>query len=1329
MLLPLLIMKRLSTILLLLIAYAVAAKADLHFPDFRFTHFTTENGLPSNRIRDIVQDNEGFMWFATEAGLVRYDGTTTKVFTPYADNAYSCEVYIMSICKNGNKLLVGTDQNLYSYCPRKERMEPLHLKYDSQTKERLSGAIHDICVDATGTIWVSAEDKGIFRIAQDGTVKGVFKFPELQNFIGMLYVDSNDVVWGVSSMGNGGVLRFDSNSGSFINFPITIGGHPSHIKALAMVADEYGYYYLGTWENGIVRFNGRTGEGNFLSTTDSPQTLHIHSIAMYNPTTLLVGSDSGLTLVDTNTGESKLFTDDELNANSLSDRFVYPVTIDSDGGLWVGTFYRGVNYQSPDSKRFHRWRHSRFANSVCGNVVSRLCEDKFGNIWIGTADGGLCRYNPQTSVFTKYPLEGCRGNDNINALCIDNNSLWVGTYAKGVGKLDISTGKWSRIPVDGNENVSCYAICKDSKDNVWIGATEHFALYDGDKNCFVNIKDLNAWICDIDEDKEGNLWISTQGSGLYKHNPSSGKWTNFKADNSPGSLPHNHINSVKVDNSGSVYVSTTFGVYLYDPATSKFSKIDLDIPGMIANAMEKSGDDFWISTESGLINLKPDGKVRVYHTADGLSDNQFIQGASLQASDGMIYYGTVNGFCSVDPLMARNSTTAPKLKFTGLDIINTPVEVGDPHLPVALNSLDQLLLTHADHAFSIYFSALSFSNQNSVSYQYKLDGFDKTWIDAGKENRATYSNIPPGTYTLRVKGSNADGVWNDEGISLKIVVKPAWYATAIMKTIYILIGLAVLLLGVRYIVWRMERNHMIELDRITASKEKEMYRSKLSFFTIVAHEIRTPVSLIIGPLEKVTESTDKFSPSLKEDLNVINRNAHRLLSLINQLLDFRKVEDNAIPIWFRHTRITPLVESVAERFRPSVEHKGGTLTVDCPDPDLTADVDVEALTKLVSNFLNNARKFTKDKIHVECRPLPDGKRFLISVSDNGIGISKENRDKVFKPFFQVLDNINESKGGTGLGLAIVKNVADSHGGSVELDSSPGKGAKFTVILPIKQENVIPEEAGNPVEEESSVIEAATTAVTEAKPVLLVVEDNEEMLNFIAANFKADYDVVTATNGKEALTKMKHKAVSLIISDWMMPVMDGVEFLKAVRDNENYSHIPFVMLTAKTDNTSKIETMRSGADAYVEKPFSIGFLKARIENLLEMREMLRRKYSASPLEPIETLAPTPLDNELLKRLQTIIEENIANPELNVDFLVEKMGIGRSSLYSKIKTLADISPNELIQLTRLKKGAELLKSGNYRVNEVSFMVGFSSTSYFSRCFHKQFGIKPNEFLSTP
>lgn len=1315
-----------ASILSFILSFMITAQAAFQAPDLKFKHITTDAGLPSNCVRAIVQDEDGFMWFGSDGGLVRYDGASPKVFIPGEKEGLG-DVYVLSLARYGRGLLVGTDHMLYSYDPLRESLTQMPLKYAENVKGRIEGGIHDIAVDSKANIWVSVEKQGVFLIDPAGNVTGNFKFPKVNDYIGDIYIDSNDVVWALSNTSGECLYRFDPAKQQFRQLILEIEGLSLRRGALAMTSDSHGNYWLGTWENGLVRFNPRTGEA--VSATPAGQAWnlwHIHSITEYTPTLLLVGSDSGLTLVDTATGECKVYKADELDPQSLSDRFVYPVTKDSEGGIWVGTYYRGVNYVSAGSQRFRSWKHSRFINSLSGNVAVSLCEDMRGDIWIGTADGGLSCYNPDNDVFTAYRLTESNGPENVSALCADNGRIWVGTYSRGAGILDITSGRWTPVNIEGGlSSYSCYAICKDRKGDIWMGATETLTKYEPESNIFIPIKRLNAWITGIVEDNDGRLWIATPGGGLHRYDASVEEWKSYKASKANGGLPNNHVHSMSIDGHGDLYIATPDGICMYNPTEDSFNAIEECGVNISAQSICRTGNEFWVATSNGLINVK-DGSHRIYSMSDGLSDSQFLPGAILHASDGRIYFGTVNGLSRVDPMKMLGKTDPPVVKFTGLDILNEPVSVGSGPLLSSLNDMECLELNHTENTFSVYFSALSYYRPEANAYSYRLEGFDRTWLDAGKENRASYSNLPPGSYTLRVKAANSDGVWNDDGISLRIVVHPAWYASLIMKIIYIVLGVLLLLWLVRIVVKRMQRAHIRELDRISSNKEKEMFRSKLNFFTIVAHEIRTPVSLIIGPIEKILDSDEKFSKPVKEDLKVIDRNSRRLLSLVNQLLDFKKVEDNALPMGFRHERVVPIVEGIAERFRPSLEHKGITLKVDCKDPDFVADIDPEALTKLISNLINNARKFTKDMIEVECRPLEDGSRFMISVADNGIGIEKENRDKIFKPFFQVLDNLNESKGGTGLGLSIVKSVAEAHGGVIELESNPGKGSRFTAVLPLRQDCVVPSERiDSGMHDDVESAEEASEAEMEGKPILLIVDDNDEMLRFIASHFESNYKVITATNGREALDLMQHNKVSLIICDWMMPVMDGVEFLKAIRENENFSHIPFVMLTAKTDNTSKIETMRSGADAYVEKPFSIGYLDARIENLLEMRRRLREKYSNSPFEPITTLASTQVDNELLTRMQELIDENLSNAELNVDFLAERLGISRSGLYDKIRSLADVTPHELIQLSRLKKAAEYLSEGKYRVQEVSYMVGFSNSSYFSRLFQKQFGVRPSEF----
>lgn len=483
--------------------------------------------------------------------------------------------------------------------------------------------------------------------------------------------------------------------------------------------------------------------------------------------------------------------------------------------------------------------------------------------------------------------------------------------------------------------------------------------------------------------------------------------------------------------------------------------------------------------------------------------------------------------------------------------------------------------------------------------------------------------------------------------------------------------------------------------------------------------------------------------TITQTLSVIDRNAQRLLLLVNQLLDFNKVQQKGMQVHFRLNNISKLMHAVAERFAPTFEQKSIRLDVDYPADELVAMIDQEAITKVISNLMSNALKYTEDYVRLSCRLLENGTHFRIEVEDNGLGISPDEKEKIFGAFYQARDN----KPGTGIGLNIVKNLVEAHHGMVEVESAVGKGSTFIVTLPLNQLDAVVEKADEMVKEEETVAEenlltdetpvgqgsqkagvAVASPLREpAKPTMLIVDDDEDMRQFVKAHFEKMYTVYTADNGKDALRKLEKHPVSLIISDWMMPEMDGPEFCRRVRENSEYSHLPFVMLTAKTDDAAKTESMNCGADVYIEKPFSMKYLEASVRQLLEMRRLLRSKFSHTPLEPIAEIAPTQVDNAFLERMSRIIEENVANPELNVAFLAEKMGISRSSLFNKIRGLADVTPNEMIQLVKLKKGAQLLKEGNYRISEISYMVGFSSPSYFAKCFQKQFGVKPMDFVA--
>ena len=884
-----------------------------------------------------------------------------------------------------------------------------------------------------------------------------------------------------------------------------------------------------------------------------------------------------------------------------------------------------------------------------------------------------------------------------------------------------------------------------------MGTMDGLNLYNRTENCFERICKMEAMVIDIDEDWNSRLWVSTQGNGLWRYGVKDKQLKRYLHDDEDKySLPNDQVNCTLVDESGRLWIGTVGGLCRYDAKRDAFDRIRLEVPSHNIMGIIEDNGALWLSTERGIVRYEPGAsntkagdetltrpQTQRFTHHDGIVSEQFQPNSGLKASDGRIYFGSTSGFNSFLPYQIKINHVMPPVYITGLSIMNQEEHTAEG-LPLDLSQTKELTLGYSDGQMVTFsFASLSYCSPEKNQYAYMLEGFDQDWNYVGNQNRATYTNLPAGTYVFRVKATNNDGAWSANEAALQIVVHPPLWWSWWAKVLYLLIIGAAIWMYVRFRLKRAEHQHQQEIERLNAEKEKEVREARLNFFTMIAHEIRTPVSLIIGPLEKIMKGDTAISG--KDDMRVIDRNAHRLLELVNQLLDFRKVEQQSLVMHFAPQNIHELIEGVSERFAPTFEQGGKRFTVDCPDEHFTAIIDKEAVTKVVSNLLTNANKYTKDDVRLSCGIEPDGEHFRIVVSDNGVGIREEDRKRIFEPFFQAMDN----KPGTGIGLNIVKNIVDLHHGIISLDSEVGKGTTFTVVLPVRQESqediqgsrameVLESEntsdEQNPPRSSELSYSSSSEYPRSSKDTMLIVDDSEDMVAFLKDSFCNQYEVITACDGIEALDLLKKHEVNIIISDWMMPRMDGAELCRRVRLNPLTSHIPFVMLTAKTDDDAKVEGMDVGADTYIEKPFSLEYLEACIRNMLKLRRQLMEKFSTQPLEPVTEIAQNATDNEFLVRMNRIIEENFSNSELNVNFLAEKLNISRSGLFAKIKTLADITPNEMIQIVRLKKAAQLLLERKYTVSEIGYMVGFSNPSYFSKCFQKQFGIKPADYMKS-
>lgn len=1310
--------------LFFILLYTVICTSAENITNFNLKHYSIEDGLATNSISTIIQDSKGYIWIGTEKGLCRFDGKKIKIFHNFDQNeSINPKINnIISICQiNEDELWIGTEKGLFIFEYKTESYKPFtYSEKETNIKKRISSYISCLQSDKGNNIWIGTSTGEIYRYNQKNKDISAEKVSVNNLPILQIKTDNQNNIW-ASGMDN--LYKLNKVSRKFEIYRIK--NVNNGIYSMAIDIDEKNNIWIGTWSDGLwyLDTNNHTFE-KYLDPNINPQGItHIHSIEKYNDTTLFIGSDNGLTIFNTQTKQFKQYNYDNNSNNILSDRFIYPIMKDKEGGVWIGTFYNGINYLPPNINQFKGYSSERNNKLFKGNVISKFLEDNSGNIWIGSDDGGLSLFSPSQMEFLDYPNREELQTYNIHALYADENNLLIGAYSNGIIELNKKNGKINYIDTDSLYDNSVYSIYKDKEGTLWVGTMLGINKYDNEKKYFKRVKETIAVILDIKEDNNNNLWFASNGKGLFRLNKRENIWEHY--------MGSQNINNVTIDKNNDIWLATNDGLYKYDKKENKFYEIDINIQNKNINTILEDEESLWLTTDKGLIKYTPStNEIQEFSKSDGLQSEAFVKNSGIKTKNGEFYIGSINGFNSFYPHELKRNTIKPKVVFTELEIFNKPVSISpNGCLNANLNEIEELNLSHDENVFSIEFAALSYCTPEKNKFAYKLEGFDKEWNYIGAENKVTYTNLPYKTYTLKVKASNNDNIWNEEGAKLIITINPPLYLTLPFKIIYCIIIICIIITILYYINKRNEKKHAKEYNRLTADKEKEMNEAKIEFFTMVAHEIRTPVSLIIGPLENIMKIATNFPIQIQRDLDITYRNSNRLLYLVNQLLDFRKVEQKEFKLHFSSQNIYDITQSVCERFQPSLLQKGVSLQINCTDKTLTADVDKEALTKIVSNLMTNANKYTKNSIEVIIKDTPEN-NFTICVKDNGKGMSKDEIKHIFKPFYQAKDN----KPGTGIGLCIVKGLVEAHKGILQVDSTLDEGSTFNITLPKRQEyeDITTENNKDNTEDITSkndtFIENNSNIEKTDKPIILIVDDNEDMLDFLSRGFSNNYTILTATDGEEAIKVLKKNETSLIISDWMMPNMNGIELCKFIREEQSLSHIPFILLTAKTDNDSKISGISCGADLYIEKPFSFEYLEACTKNLLELRQQLRIKFSKMPMVPIHSIASNSNDEEFLRKINEIIEENFSNSDLSVDFLAEKLCISRSGLFAKIKGLANVTPNEMIQIVRLKKAAALLLEGKYRINEVSFMVGFNNASYFSKCFQKQFGMKPGEFIGS-
>lgn len=1272
------------------------------------------------------------MWFGTRNGLNRFDGNTFKVFqNKLSDTTSIGSNSIFSLFEDSKELLwVGTYKGIYIYNPLKENFRPFKLISP--------GEVRFIKGDKNHNIWIIS-DLNLYKYNEVSSKITSYALKNDQMIA--MQLSERSVLWCATSKGL--IKRYDQATDSFSNYDISIynaGKKFSAIQDLYPIGDTS--LLIGTM-NQAVLFNYKSlSLRNILARTKANTDIYTHVIFHKDDDNYWLGTEAGLYILNIETGATTLVQKQYSNPYSITDNIVSAICRDAEGGVWIGTYFGGINYYSQQYNNFKKYFPEPDINSLSGNIVHEICKDGYGRLWVGTEDAGLNEIDLKTGVIKHFlPGQG-KGNisyRNIHGLIVDGDKLWIGTYEHGLDVMDLKTEKIVRHYNAAKNSISFtsnFIVClyKTHSGDILVGTWNGLFKYNRATDHFTALPSVETHIQSIHEDEHGTLWINSYGNGVYSWNLANGQIIHLiNKSGNPNSLINNYVNGLFEDSRHHIWCATEEGLSEYNHQTRGFTNYTVE-NGLPANQVFKLQEDergnLWISTSKGLARFNPRTKqFNIYRTANGLPTDQFNYNSSFKDTDGTMYFGTVKGMISFKPSKFATNNYVPPVYITGFQINNSEVAInGKAALKQSITYTNAITLKYDSANISIDVAALSYIIPEMNRYAYKMENIDKTWTELKNNRKIYYTKLPPGDYLFEVKGANSAGIWNNKLTTLHIIVLPPYWATTWAYLLYAAVVISIVLVIFRYYHIAVTEKNKRRIETIEINTEREIYNAKIEFFTNVAHEIRTPLTLIKMPLDKMLDKNTN-DPETTDSLNMMMKNTNRLIDLTNQLLDFRKAEANKFSLNFSKTDINELLSDVYSVFKPSADMKQLSFKLELPRLTLHAYVDAEALKKILSNLFNNAIKYAEHTILVKLLPFSsEDQSFYVEIRNDGYIIPTEYKDKIFEPFYRIKETEKET--GTGIGLPLSRSLALLHNGSLELKTSADNVNIFLLSLPIHQEKEIHfgENENDDITKHQKDEQQTLSFDDQSKNTILLVEDNKEILHYIQKELAAQYYVLTAVNGQEALDIMQNDNVQLVISDIMMPVMDGIQLCKRMKTDIQYSHIPIILLTAKNSINSKIEGLEVGADAYIEKPFDFKHLQAQLDNLLTNRNLMKEYFARSPLTHIKGIAVSKADKDFLERLNKAIYDHITDIDLDVEQLSAMMNMSRPTLYRKIKGLSDLTPNELINLTRLKKGAELLAEGNYKINEVANMIGYSLPTNFSRDFQRQFGVSPSNYVST-
>lgn len=1378
-------------------------KSYAQFQDMKFEYLNIDNGLSHNRIRSILRDSKGYLWVGTESGLNKYDGQKVTIYknSPIQTNSISNNTSDCIFEDRSHNLWVGTIAGLNLYDRKKNTFKQYILDINSKSGDQNlinhDNWINSIFEDIKGNIWCSTLN-GLNKLnPSDGSfVK--YNIPAAENYEFANYVisivpDDKGYFW-LGTQDNK-LWRFNPETFKFDSYaePIltpTIG-MDKHI-----VLDASGKIWIGTDGKGLfsydlsgkkfeqynTRGDGRGTRGNLVK-----------GLFLDRNRYLFIAVDlGGINRLDLQTKTFEYCLRNEKEKNALNSDALWRVYKDSEGILYAGTSVAGLNIYKPPKDKFPNYRHiANYDNSLVYDVVYKFFEDSQGLIWIGTDGGGVSVFDPVKKTFRNYRHNredpfSLSGNAVLSITEDKNHDIWLGTWEAGLNRFDRKTGKFYHFmpnPAhsDAISNPYVMDLFTDNKGKIWIAYNRYILdVFDIKKGVIRKYRENtsdSALFCSFMTNRfirqsDGKMGFATN-KGYYVLDSITNRiqQVNFFKDYD--------LTDVYLDRKGNYWAGTTNrGIILVKPdgVIEKFDESNGFPSNSISGFLEDNLGNIWVLTSSGLAEYRFElNQFRHFNYSNGLQGRQFTTFARLKAKDGTLYIGGFNGFNVFRPEEIKETSYTPSVYIDEFRIFNEPVPIDSLNSPLkqSIEETKKITLNYKQSVFSFGFTAVNFTHPEYALYAYKMDGYDEKWNYTNASRRyVSYTNLNPGKYTFMVKATNSDGVWNETPTTIIITITPPFWKTWWFKILSVL-----LIAGSIISFYRIRINQLKHQKRLLERKVKErtselqeanitleehqgeilkqnqeiihitnlLHESdqiKIKFFTNISHDLRTPLTLILGYLESIIPGIAN-NKTLSERLAIVTNNANRLLRLVTQLLDFQKIDAESLKLQTEYQDIIIFTRNIFDSFKLQAEKNQIEYCMTSERETYSTWFDPDKLDKILFNLLSNAFKFTPDsgKIKLELdfscinqsvKASPD--TLIIRVIDSGVGIQEKDLKKIFDRFYQADNSFSDKYKGSGIGLALTKHLVELHHGTITVKSKPGEGSCFEVKLivgnsleayPVKPEDPSILPFSESIQFVKSEIKEENEPVKLEGSTILIVEDNEELRHFICSELGGKYQILEANNGKQGLEIAIRKQPDLVISDVMMPIMDGFEMCEKLKLEWQTSHIPIIILTAKADEESFYQSLEIGADAYIRKPFHLKHLFFQVENLLTNRRKLFDKLSKNPIIGLEIQSTNSADNEFLMKLYQIIEDHIDDSNFGVEGLAYEVNLSRSQLYRKTFPILKISIGELIRTMRLKKAAVFLRDQNNSVSEVAQMVGFADRPQFSRSFTNLFGISPKQF----